>query len=83
MTRRTTKSHFFLFVFLSTGIGIFGSGAFAFPEYTLKEKKDCRYCHVDGNAGPTNARGRYYKEHLSFEGYGQKKRSASKKSKRH
>ena len=75
----TANRRFKEFAFLILGIGILNSNAFAFPDYTIKEKKDCRYCHVDASGGgPTNARGRYYKVHQSFEGYF--KKPAAKKS---
>jgi hypothetical protein len=66
---------------LSLGIGTTGSSAFALPEYTVKEKKDCRYCHVGENGGgPTNTRGRYYKTHMSFEGFIERKSAVKPKA---
>jgi hypothetical protein len=51
-----------------------------FPQYSVKEGKRCVYCHVDvRGGGPCNARGRYYKENLSFEGYYKGKKSKKRK----
>jgi len=58
---------------------LFCAQARALPEYSVKEKKQCGYCHYDHNGGgPTNARGRYYAKHRSLKGYFDKVKAASK-----
>ena len=48
--------------------------AFAMPEYSVREGKQCIYCHVNAKGGPLNARGRYYGEHFNFDGFAAKKK---------
>ena len=48
--------------------------ALAMPQYALKERKQCAYCHYDPKGGgPTNSAGRYYAKHFSLVGYLDKK----------
>jgi hypothetical protein len=45
-------------------------GVWAFPQYSIKENKACVTCHYDSKGGgPTNGKGRYYKQHMTLEGY--------------
>lgn len=38
-------------------------------EYGKKEKKACKFCHVDGKPKELNEAGKYYKEKKTLEGY--------------
>ena len=51
------------------------------PEYSLREHKQCVYCHYDPRGGgPTNAAGRYFAQHLSLEGYLEKAKRKRKRT---
>jgi len=52
------------------GILILSTQGFSLPQYSLKEGKQCGFCHyARQGGGPTNARGRYYGKHFTFDGY--------------
>ena len=72
----TVKTEGLLFLVLL----FFASSVWALPEYTINEQKKCNYCHYSRRGGgPTNAIGRYYGKHHSFEGYFSKKKNVKKR----
>lgn len=57
------------------------SQAFALPAYAKKEKKDCKFCHVNASGGgKRNAAGEWYKTHNhSLKGFKEPGKAAPKK----
>jgi hypothetical protein len=51
----------------------------AIPDYTDKEKKECAFCHPNGDLFALNDAGMYYAEHKSLEGYGEERKPEAPK----
>lgn len=48
----------------AAGIALFANASYAKPEYAMKEKKPCGYCHTNPmGGGARNPRGNYYEKH--------------------
>ena len=59
---------------LLAGVVVSSTFSYAKPEYTKKEKKACKFCHVTAISKELNDAGKYYKDlDHSLEGYQPKK----------
>lgn len=65
---------------LAMGLWIGLTPVGAIPDYTDKEKKECAFCHPNGDLFALNDAGVYYAEHgHSLEGYGEEEPAAPAK----